>query len=179
MSEVVQETQQDFWRPPVAASVPEVPSVEPVAAKPADACSRCGTEFMIGSRFCHTCGQRRLEENASAANSDAVTRFWTRQTAWVKSVAGKISWSKIALPSWLHYLQFHEIKEWIGLPTASLIAFLVGVGCVIAALGVGFMTARTFVDWQAIQFYRAEWLIAATAAFVAGILLKGSSKNEE
>jgi len=34
------------------------------------------------------------------------------------------------------------------------------------------------VDWQAIQFYRAEWLLAATAAFVAGILLKGPSKSD-
>jgi hypothetical protein len=40
---------------------------------------------------------------------------------------------------------------------------------------VGLLTARTLVDWQAIQFYRAEWLLAATAAFVAGILLKKNS----
>jgi hypothetical protein len=43
---------------------------------------------------------------------------------------------------------------------------------------VGFITAKTLVEWQAIQFYRAEWLLAATAAFVAGILLKKPSKRD-
>jgi hypothetical protein len=38
--------------------------------------------------------------------------------------------------------------------------------------------AKTLVDWQAIQFYRAEWLLAATAAFVAGILLKKPSGRD-
>lgn len=84
----------------------------------------------------------------------------------------------IEFPGWLHYLHFHEIKKWIGLPTASLIAFVVGMSCVTGALLVGLLTAKTFVDWQAIQFYRAEWLLAATAAFVAGILLKRSSKSD-
>lgn len=75
-------------------------------------------------------------------------------------------------PSWLRYLSFHEIKMRIGLSTASLIAFLIGIGCVAGALLVGLLTAKTLVDWQAIQFYRAEWLLAATASFAAGILLK-------
>jgi hypothetical protein len=37
---------------------------------------------------------------------------------------------------------------------------------------VGLMTVKSYVDWQGVQFYRAEWLLAATASFVAGILLK-------
>lgn len=81
------------------------------------------------------------------------------------------------IPSWVHCLSFHEIKMRIGLPTASLIAFFIGVGCVAGALLVGLLTAKTLVDWQAIQFYRAEWLLAATALFVAGILLKKPSDN--
>ena len=79
------------------------------------------------------------------------------------------------VPSWVHYLSFHEIKMWVGLPTASLIAFFIGVGCIAGALLVGLLTAKTLVDWQAIQFYRAEWLLAATASFTAGILLKKPS----
>jgi len=43
---------------------------------------------------------------------------------------------------------------------------------------VGLLTAKTLVDWQAIQFYRAEWLLGATASFVAGILLKKASNQE-
>jgi hypothetical protein len=49
---------------------------------------------------------------------------------------------------------------------------------VAGALLVGLLTAKTFVDWQAIQFYRAEWLLAATASFVAGILLKKPSDRQ-
>jgi len=84
-------------------------------------------------------------------------------------------WRKIKFPSWLRYLHFHEIQGWVGLSTGSLIAFVIGLGCVAGALLAGLLTAKTLVDWQAIQFYRAEWLLAATAAFVAGILLKKSS----
>jgi hypothetical protein len=35
-----------------------------------------------------------------------------------------------------------------------------------------FFSARTLVDWQAIQLWRIEWLLAAIAAFVVGLLLK-------
>jgi hypothetical protein len=81
------------------------------------------------------------------------------------------------VPAWLHYLSFSEIKMRLGLPTAPLIAFFMGVGCVAGALLVGLLTAKTLVDWQAIQFYRAEWLLAATASFAAGILLKKPSDS--
>src|SRR6202035_4422735 len=96
----------------------------------------------------------------------------------VYSVADDFSWRKIEFPFWLRYLHFHEIKGWIGLSTASLIAFVIGIGCVAGALLVGLLTARNFVDWQAIQFYRAEWLLAATASFVAGNLLEKPFKRK-
>jgi len=86
-------------------------------------------------------------------------------------------WRKVKSPAWLHYLHFHEIQRWVGLTTASLIAFVIGLGCVAGALLVGLITAKTLVDWQAIQFYRVEWLLAATASFVAAILLKKPSGN--
>ncbi len=46
------------------------------------------------------------------------------------------------------------------------------------ALFVGLLTAKNFVEWQAIQFYRGEWLLAATASFVAGILLKKPTRRD-
>jgi uncharacterized Tic20 family protein len=61
----------------------------------------------------------------------------------------------------------------IGLPIASLVAFLLGLGCLLASVAVGFIYAvQNFADFQAIQFWRMQWLLAAIAAFVAGILLK-------
>jgi uncharacterized protein (DUF983 family) len=179
MSEVVQDTHQEFWRPPSPVVAEEVVLRETFASM-AEACPRCGTEFLLGSRFCHTCGAKRPEALSAAARADAAefAGLWHQFVGHVHSAIAAFSWSKIKLPAWLHYLHFHEIKSRTGLSTASLIAFVVGVGCVAGALLVGLLTAKTFVDWQAIQFYRAEWLLAATAAFVAGILLKKPSSRD-
>lgn len=80
----------------------------------------------------------------------------------------------------LEALEFHNVKEWFGLSTASLAAFLIGMGCVLAAISVVFFySVQTFADFQAIQLWRIEWLLAAVAAFVAGILLKRSGETHK
>ena len=182
MSEVVQETSHEFWRPP-SPVVPNELVIRETIPTMAEACSRCGTEFLLGSRFCHTCGRRRTESisTATKADSPAFAGLWEQATAVLHSLyssLAKLSWSQVQFPSWLRYLHFHEIKSWIGLSTASLIAFVIGIGCLAGALLVGLLTARNFVDWQAIQLYRVEWLLAATASFVAGILLKKPSSRD-
>ena len=155
--------------------------LRPAISTMAEACPRCGTEFLLGSRFCHSCGGRRPETISAAAKADAaeIAGLWETAVTRLVAVATALPaiWRKITFPSWLHYLHFHEIKRWVGLPTASLIAFVIGLGCVAGALLVGLLTARNLVDWQAIQFYRAEWLLAATASFVAGILLKKPARR--
>ena len=185
MAEAAQGTQQEFWRPPVQP-IEEVAVREPVVSM-AEACHRCGTEFLLGSRFCHTCGSNRPAAMSSVTRADAaaVANVWVRCVDQVQSAVKALPLNKLPLnklklpafgkmkaPAWLHYLHFHEIQDSVGLPTASLIAFVIGLACVAGALLVGLLTVKTFVDWQAIQFYRVEWLLAATAAFVAGILLK-------
>jgi uncharacterized protein (DUF983 family) len=150
----------------------------------AEACPRCGTEFLLGSHFCHSCGGRRPSAMSATAKADAVAiaRLWEKVIARTHAVITSFSWSRmrgrIKFPAWLHYLHFHEIQLRVGLPTASLIAFVIGLGCVGGALLVGLLTAKTLVDWQAIQFYRAEWLLAAIASFMAAILLKKSSSRD-
>ena len=179
MSEVVQETHQEFWRPPSPVAADEIVVREAIPTM-AEACPRCGTEFLLGSRFCHTCGGRRREALSADARADAaiMAGLWEQAVASVHSLVAGLSLSDIEFPAWLRFLHFHEIKRWVGLSTASLIAFTVGIACVAGALLVGLLTAKTFVDWQAIQFYRVEWLLAATAAFVAGILLKKPSSPD-
>ncbi len=169
MSEVVHGTPQEFWRPPSPAD--EASSTAPIS-KMAQACSRCGSEFLLGSHFCHSCGSRRAVQLTETTRADAaaVANLWQQAVDGCHVLLG--AWRRANFPTWLHYLHFHEIKRRIGLSTASLIAFVIGLACVAGALLVGLLTAKTFVDWQAIQFYRAEWLLAATASFVAGILLK-------
>ncbi len=138
MAEVVHNTQQEFWRPPVAQR-------EPVSPALVQACEGCGTEFMVGSRYCHICG--------SAREVIPVTD-----------------------PHWARHLELHNIKQGLGLTLASLVAFIGGIGCILAALAAGMIySERNVLEWEAVQAFRIQWLLAAVAAFVAGILLKKSS----
>jgi hypothetical protein len=77
---------------------------------------------------------------------------------------------------WTLYLQFHNIKRALGLPTTSLVAFVIGFACLLmAAVAVGMIySVQTFNDFQAVQLYRMQWLLGAIAAFAAGLLLKKS-----
>ena len=175
MAEVIQDAQQDFWRSPTALE-PAVETALPAAAQDmAEACADCGSEFMIGARFCHTCGRRRPVLAAATTDAAVMAGLWARNVAWVRAWAGSAAaaWRKISFPDWVHYLHFHEIKRWVGLPTAALIAFMIGLGCVAGAIGVSLVyRASNLAEFQAIQMWRIEWLLAATASFVAGILLK-------
>ncbi len=140
MSGAVHRVDQDYWQPPRG-------SQEDMAAPAkALACPECGTEFVVGSRFCHVCGAERaaLEETGSRSFTD--------------------------------WLEFTRIREAVGLSIPSLVCLIAGVVCVIAAIVTGFIyTANTVLDWQAVQVWRIEWLLAATVAFVAGLLLKKSN----
>jgi hypothetical protein len=113
----------------------------------AEVCKRCGGEFMVGSYFCHICGTERQSRTA------ALDMGWTR------------------------YLEVQNIKASLALSSASFVALLVGVACMLAALMVGVIyNVQNFGDFQAVQFWRMQWLLGAVAAFVAGILLKRDSK---
>jgi hypothetical protein len=69
--------------------------------------------------------------------------------------------------------EFASLAERLDVGKASAIAFLVGGFCILGALGVSlFFSSRTLLDWQAIQLWRIEWLLAAIASFAAGVLLK-------
>jgi hypothetical protein len=153
MSEVIDNAPQEFWRPPVA---------QPEAAVPAmvEVCDRCETEFMVGAKFCHDCGAARQPRTEQSAEHS-----WN---SWMGSL------------EFLKVLEFQNVKEWLGLSMASLIAFFAGLGCLLAAIAVGAIySVQNLADFQAIQSWRIQWLLAALVAFVAGILLKqaGSAKK--
>ncbi len=174
MAEAANDVQQEFWQPPTPVNVTGEVVVAEGAPVLAEVCRRCGTEFMIGARFCHTCGVRRPEaDSPGKADAAVMAHLWAEKMAWVRTSFSRVSWPKVSFPDWLRYLHFHEIKRWIGLPTASFIAFLIGLGCVLWAIGITLVyRASNFVEFQAIQMWRVELLLAATASFVAGILLK-------
>lgn len=141
MDHVAENIHKEFWRP--ASPSPRPVEVLREIRSHVEPCHSCGTEFVIGARFCHVCGA-------------------VREPA-VASVSTKLSQA----------LDFSRISQALGLSAGSLVAFFVGVVCVVAAIVTGMMySAKTLLDWQAIQMWRLEWLLAAVAAFAAGILLK-------
>lgn len=149
MAEVVRDASKEFWQPPLTHPV------SPVAGM-VEACDGCGTEFMAGAGFCYVCGASR--EARTLPSPISAWRNYFR---------------------FLGFLQFHRLKQGLGLSEASLIAFCIGVGCLLAVLAVSMIYgAQNLADFQAIQSYRIQWLLAAVAAFVAGILLKKSTSTK-
>lgn len=189
MAELTHNVEQEFWQPPAAMQMASQPQDITPAPALSDACDRCTTEYLVGARFCHACGKPRVQpsqhqpyaENQSAyLSADFLSSdFFVKGAAKLRATAAGIRWRRVALPAWVQYLHFHQIKRWIGLPTPSLIAFFIGLGCVAGAVGVSLVyKPQNFVDFQAIQMWRIEWLLAATASFVAGILLKKPSDKD-
>lgn len=141
MSEVAHNETREFWRPPVVAAVTSSNSLP-------DVCSDCGSEYMVGAAFCHSCGRSRDAEGSLQSGH------------------------------WFKVLEFQNIKQRLQLTTASLVAFIAGLGCMVGAISVGWVySAQTLSDFQAIQLWRIEWLLGAAAAFLAGILLKRETRN--
>src|SRR5438309_3275156 len=134
------EQRQEFWKPAVA------PQQEAALAENTDqVCQECGTDFVLGSRFCYVCGADRHANLAAKAATGLIS-------AWI---------------------DFASLREALGQSNASLIALVMGFACVIAAIVTGFVfTATTLLDWQAVQLWRIEWLLGAVAMFAAGFLLK-------
>jgi hypothetical protein len=122
-----------------------------------EVCEGCNTEFMVGAGFCHVCGSVRQELGLSSQDSRLIRLF-----------------------ELLGVFEFHNIRRWLGLPTPSLIAFFAGLGCLLAVVAVGIVySVQNLADFQALQSYRMQWLLAAVAAFVAGILLKRTSDTRD
>ena len=144
MAEIADQARQEFWRPPLQVSEAGAKRERNLerTQELSETC-RCGTEFIVGSIYCHSCGARRPD--LTAARMLEIPG------------AAELAW----------------LGERLGLTTPALIAFLVGVLCVLGAVAVSvFFSVRTALDWQAIQLWRIEWLLAAVAAFTAGCVLK-------
>jgi hypothetical protein len=122
---------------------PPMSASEVLAHPERTATCRCGSEFIVSSLYCHACGAKRPGLNASRTFE----------------IPGRA--------------ELASLGERLGLTTPAVSAFVLGIFCIVGALGVSlFFSARTLLDWQAIQLWRIEWLLAAVASFVAGCLLK-------
>lgn len=80
----------------------------------------------------------------------------------------------LALPEgWISRFEISNLQLDLGLSRPSFVAFFLGLAFALAALLSGvFSNPQTVMDWQVVQAWRVEWLLASVAAFVAGILVK-------
>jgi hypothetical protein len=109
-------------------------------------CSQCGSEFAVGARYCHVCGADR-------------TPGARPKLQLLRQLKARLHWN--------------SVEQFLGLNRAAAIAFCLGILFVFAALLVGLIyQAQSTLDWEAIQMWRIEWLLAALVAFGAGILLR-------
>ena len=155
MAGAVHNTQHDFWRPPTVAEG-EIGGAENFPL--VEACDGCGTEFMVGARYCYVCGSPRLVQENPAT---------------VRSLLSYLEFQNILEG-------FRALRRILALPVGSMIAFLAGALCLLGALSVGFIySVQNFADFQAIQYWRVEWLLGAVAAFLAGMMLKSSNSNQD
>lgn len=154
MSNVVPDVQREFWRPP--AQRPQAVLLAAAVPALAEICTGCSTEFVAGSRFCYLCGAARIAEASAKPMEGTPAGF-------------------------LRALSFQNVKHSFGLPLPSMIAFLLGLACILAALLVGVVyTVDTLPAFQAVQLWRMEWLLGAAVAFVAAILfLLKTNRSQE
>src|ERR1017187_1902390 len=136
MSEAVPNPQQEFWLRPVMASS----SVTAASSESLKSCLHCSTEFMAGSRFCYLCGAKR--------DQMSIPKPWTRHS------------------SFSYIFEFRRLKRALGLSLPSLIAFIMGIGCLVETIRASAtFHAATASDFQSLQLVRIEWLLGSIAAF--------------
>ncbi len=128
---------------------PSNPDVARVIPSIRGICWRCGMDYSPGARFCHFCGGARDPRGAEPVPEPQTS---SREDVVI------------------------GMYRRLGLSIPCLVLFVIGITFVIAAALTGIVYREdTLVDWQAVQMWRVEWLLASAVALLAGILLK---KNE-
>jgi hypothetical protein len=125
---------------------PSNPDVARVVTSIRGTCRRCGTDYSGGARYCHLCGSARdLRRDDAAPEPEALQEASFAEAAHAKS----------------------------GLSAACTVCLAIAIVCALAAALTGVIYKEdTLVDWQAVQAWKIEWLLAAITALLAGILLK-------
>jgi hypothetical protein len=107
-------------------------------------CATCCTPYAVGARFCHLCGLGRKEDLQATKRSPIMDWF-------------DLDWFR---------------KEF-GLSTASLVFVSAAAIFLLAAAMTGLIyKTSTLAEWQAVQTWRIEWLLATVAALLSATLFK-------
>jgi hypothetical protein len=143
MAEFTRDTSQEYWRPANAAGASLEKNGLRVAGG-AEFCTICGAPYSAGAHFCNQCGLSR----------DAVTH--------------KAKWNLLS-----EWVDLDGIRERTGLSAISLILAGLAAICMLATIMTGLLyNTATLAEWQAVQTWRIEWLLASVAALLGAILFK-------
>ncbi len=94
-------------------------------------CLDCGAEYATSARFCHLCGKERNRRPSAPP-------------------------SPLTFPD---YFDVTVIRRHYGLSISSVVLFIAGIVCLVVACSIGLLhKTETPVQWQAVQFWRVEWL---------------------
>ncbi len=136
------ELSQEYWRPPPTAEALHSWGFQ-VQANEAF-CASCGTPYAAGARYCHVCGLAREDD----LHADAQGRF-------------------------MDWLDLDSIRAQFGLSTISLVLLVAATVFLLATLLTGVVyNTTTIAEWQAVQTWRIEWLLATVTALLAAMLFK-------
>lgn len=118
------------------------PTHSPRVREDEASCVLCSTPYAIGARFCHFCGL-------------------SRESAQEKQHPFK------------HRFDLAALRTRFDLSTASLVLGLAAILFAIATVMVGWVyNTSTLAEWQAVQTWRVEWLLATLVALLAAVLFK-------
>ncbi len=143
MGDSSKEMSQEYWRP--APTLGKQFHAQGFQAQGVEAfCAICGTKYAAGARFCHVCGLGREDDIHAAKHS-----------------------------AWMDWMDFARIRKVSGLSTVSLILVLAAAIFMMATLMTGLVyNTATIADWQAVQTWRIEWLLATVVALLGAMLFK-------
>jgi hypothetical protein len=146
MADFTKELSQEYWRPAPTPGNQFQPQGFQTHSHEAF-CTGCGTQYPAGARFCHVCGLGR-EEDLHAQK-------------------------RIPIVDWL---SFDWLREQLGLSTISLVLVLAATVFMLATVMTGLVyNTSAIAEWQAVQTWRIEWLLATVVALLAAILFKEKS----
>jgi hypothetical protein len=147
MAEFRRGASEEYWRP-ANASGAAFERQRLQAVESAELCSICGTPFPAGARFCNQCG---LNRQAAALGT-----------------SHKLKWDLLG-----DWMDLDGVLERTGLSVISLVLAALAVICMLATIMTGLLyTTSTLAEWQAVQTWRIEWLLASVASLLGAILFK-------
>jgi hypothetical protein len=143
MAEYIRGLSQEYWRP--APSAGNQSGVHGFQTQANEAfCADCGTPYAAGARFCHLCGLCREDDLHPKSWNPFMERF-----------------------------DLDAIRTQFGLSTTSLVFVLAAAIFLLATLMTGLIySTSTLAEWQAVQTWRIEWLLATAVALLGAILFK-------